>query len=76
MITYLQVLDAVNTVNGHRKGLENGDTVKQLVKSLELYKDRGEFKGDIYSAYVCLELAGYELEETQFNTMPSILKGW
>lgn len=36
---------------------------KQLVLSLELYEDRGEFDGSPESALECLELAGYEFFE-------------
>jgi hypothetical protein len=62
MITYKDLIDAVNRVNGHREGFEDSLTVKQLVLSLNVYKDRQEFDGTINSAKQCLKLAEYEIE--------------
>lgn len=55
MITYIELIDAVNVVNGNRDREEN-----QIVLSLEVYKRQGEFDGTIKSAKKCLKMAGYE----------------
>lgn len=61
MITYIQVLNAVNRIHGWRDGIESSPLENQLAMSLRLYKDRKEFDGTMSSAYDCLVLAGYEL---------------
>lgn len=62
MISYLDVLNAVNRVNGWRDGFIMTNLERQLSQSLEVYKRRGEFNGTMDSAKECLELAGYEIE--------------
>ena len=61
MINYLNIVDAVNRINGHRDGVEFSTSEKQLVNSLKVYQSRGEFNGTISSAIECLKQAGYEL---------------
>jgi len=63
MLKYIEIVDAVNTVNGNRQRMNNDSTVNSLVCSLELYKDRGEFDGTIKSAKKCLRQADYEIEK-------------
>lgn len=62
MIHYLDILNAVNRVNGWRDGFVMTNLERQLSQSLEVYKRRGEFDGTMDSAYKCLTLACYELE--------------
>jgi hypothetical protein len=62
MIHYIDVVNAVNRVNGWRDGIDEYPLECQLVQSLRIYQSRGEFNGTMKSAYECLELAGYELE--------------
>jgi hypothetical protein len=66
-IQYIHVLDAVNALAGLRDGFKESPLVKQLVLSLEVYKQRGEFDGTMDSAYECLTLAEYELEPKKGN---------
>lgn len=65
MLSYQTIVDAVNTINGHRGGFASGPVLTQVILSLKFYKDRGEFDGSIASAYACLELAGYDLDKPQ-----------
>ena len=67
MIQYLDILNAVNRVNGSRDGFDMGHLERQLSQSLEIYKQRGEFDGTIKSAYEVLTLAGYELEPMEVS---------
>lgn len=39
----------------------------QLMQSLEIYKERGEFDGTLNSAIECLTLAGYEIYSTRLK---------
>ena len=67
MITYIDVLDAVNRVNGHRRGLIDNNLVKQLTSTLKVYKRRKEFTGTIESALDCLQLSGYEVDHIKLK---------
>jgi hypothetical protein len=62
MLTYIDVLNAANRLNGWRDGFAWSETEKQLVNSLRVYLQRGDYDGTMASAYHCLELAGYELK--------------
>ena len=62
MITYTELLDAVNTINGSRYYFENTGWVRQLIRVLRVYSARDEFDGTIKSAYDCLKQSEYEFD--------------
>lgn len=51
MITYQQLVDAVNTVNGHRdaenRDSQNCNTTKELVRALKYAKNKNVFSASI-----------------------------
>lgn len=59
MLKLKEINQAVKIVNQSK--LQPSDA-NQIIMSLMVYKDRGEFDGSMYSAFECLELAGYEIE--------------
>jgi len=55
MITVYDIITAIKMMESK--------TVQQVIQSLKVYQDRGEFDGSVESAKECLELAGYEIEK-------------
>ena len=52
MIRYIEIVDAVNRINGHREGMIDGLFLSQLVARLQACK---EFDGTIESAIRILQ---------------------
>lgn len=61
MIKYEDLMRAIRISNSKAPKQTHG-VVHQLVMSLDLYKERGEYDGSLKSATECLELACYEFE--------------
>lgn len=61
MIPKQMIIKAMRVLRGEE--LPQDAVVAQLVASLLIYKQRGEFTGYVGSAVECLEEAGYEVEE-------------
>lgn len=77
MITRKQVITAMKILRGEVHPMDA--TLKQIVGSLLVYKQRGEFTGYLEEAIECLERAQYEIEprmKTEYkNVDTSTLKG-
>jgi hypothetical protein len=67
MFQYVHLIQAVNTANGWRPNEDNSKSVRQLVSSLLVYKERGEYDGTVSSALECLERAEYEFDIPEFK---------
>ena len=64
MITQNDIKKAIEFLNNPSDNRKLKSLHKQLVMSLEVYIRRGEFSldGNVHDAILCLELAGYEVE--------------
>lgn len=64
MVSYIHAVSAVNILNNNPvpSWISESSYIKQLVFSLQVYKDRKEFQGDMITALQCLQLACYDLD--------------
>lgn len=60
MLTKSQIVLAMKVIRGENHQMNA--TIKQIIESLLVYKQRGEFSGYIDEAINCLLQAGYEVD--------------
>lgn len=62
MISFKDLKKAIKYYNSKWDLESESEIVRQLVSSLDVYRERQEFDGTLETAIECLTLAGYEIK--------------